>query len=72
MWYIWAVTVPDNGEGPIDAALTARICWYYFKEGQTQDAIAQRLKTARKRVNRILGEARDGAGADPTTSECRI
>jgi DNA-binding transcriptional regulator LsrR (DeoR family) len=52
-------TVPDNGEGPVDAALMARICWHYFKEGQTQDAIAQRLKITRKRVNRILGEARE-------------
>jgi DNA-binding transcriptional regulator LsrR (DeoR family) len=66
------MTGPDNGEGPIDAALMARICWYYFKEGQTQDAIAQRPKMARKRVNRILREAREGAGADPTTGECRI
>jgi DNA-binding transcriptional regulator LsrR (DeoR family) len=41
-----------------DAALTARICWFYFKEGQTQEAIAQRLALTRKRVNRILNEAR--------------
>lgn len=52
-------TGPDNGDGPVDAALMARICWYYFKEGQTQDAIAQHLKITRKRVNRILGEARE-------------
>lgn len=51
--------VPDGGEEPADAALMARICWYYFKEGQTQDAIAQRLKITRKRVNRILGDARE-------------
>jgi DNA-binding transcriptional regulator LsrR (DeoR family) len=37
----------------------ARICWHYFKEGQTQDAIAQHLKITRKRVNRLLGEARE-------------
>jgi DNA-binding transcriptional regulator LsrR (DeoR family) len=49
----------DNGDGPSDVALMARICWYYFKEGQTQDAIAQHLKITRKRVNRLLGEARD-------------
>lgn len=53
------VTALDTGEAPVDAALAARICWYYFKEGQTQDAIAQRLGLTRKRVNRILGEARD-------------
>jgi DNA-binding transcriptional regulator LsrR (DeoR family) len=50
---------PENGEEPADGALMARICWYYFKEGQTQDAIAQRLKITRKRVNRILGDARE-------------
>jgi DNA-binding transcriptional regulator LsrR (DeoR family) len=37
----------------------ARICWHYFKEGQTQDTIAQHLRITRKRVNRILGEARE-------------
>jgi DNA-binding transcriptional regulator LsrR (DeoR family) len=46
---------PDE---PADAALMARICWYYFKEGQTQEAIAQRLAITRKRVNQTLGEAR--------------
>jgi len=50
----------DNGEGGLeDRVLIARICWYYFKEGQTQEAIAQRLNMTRKRVNRILGAARD-------------
>jgi DNA-binding transcriptional regulator LsrR (DeoR family) len=49
----------DSREGPVDAALMARICWHYFKEGQTQEAIAESLKITRKRVNRILGEARE-------------
>lgn len=44
---------------PADAALMARICWHYFKEGQTQDAIAQHLQITRKRVNQLLGEARE-------------
>jgi DNA-binding transcriptional regulator LsrR (DeoR family) len=52
-------TGSDNGDGPADVALMARICWHYFKEGQTQDAIAQHLKITRKRVNRLLGEARE-------------
>ena len=43
---------------PTDPALLARISWYYFKEGQTQEAIAQRLSITRKRVNQLLGEAR--------------
>lgn len=49
----------ESGDGRVDASLAARICWHYFKEGQTQDVIAQRLRITRKRVNRILGEARE-------------
>jgi DNA-binding transcriptional regulator LsrR (DeoR family) len=41
-----------------DTQVIARICWYYFKEGQTQEAIAQRLGLTRKKVNRILNDAR--------------
>jgi DNA-binding transcriptional regulator LsrR (DeoR family) len=41
-----------------DAQLMARICWAYFKEGQTQEAIAQRMGLTRKRVNRVLNDAR--------------
>lgn len=41
-----------------DVHVKARICWYYFKEGLTQDAIAQRLGLTRKRVNRTLTDAR--------------
>lgn len=47
-----------SADEPTDVALLARICWYYFKEGQTQEAIAQRLSITRKRVNQLLGEAR--------------
>src|ERR1700761_6048038 len=49
----------DDPDDAFDAAMAARICWHYFKEGQTQDAIATRLNLTRKRVNRILGEARE-------------
>lgn len=49
----------DDSDDGFDAATAARICWHYFKEGQTQDAIANRLNMTRKRVNRILGEARE-------------
>jgi DNA-binding transcriptional regulator LsrR (DeoR family) len=53
-------TEADHGETLLeDRVLVARICWYYFKEGQTQENIAQRLNMTRKRVNRILGLARD-------------
>jgi DNA-binding transcriptional regulator LsrR (DeoR family) len=52
---------PDSEGANADshAALVARICWHYYKEGQTQDVIAQHLKITRKRVNQILGEARE-------------
>jgi DNA-binding transcriptional regulator LsrR (DeoR family) len=49
----------DDSDDGFDAAMAARICWHYFKEGQTQDAIANRLNLTRKRVNRMLGEARE-------------
>jgi DNA-binding transcriptional regulator LsrR (DeoR family) len=49
----------EDDERVADSALMARICWHYFKEGQTQDAIAQHLQITRKRVNRILAEARE-------------
>ena len=48
----------DLMPGGDDPQLRARICWYYFNEGQTQDAIAKRIGLTRLRVNRILNEAR--------------
>lgn len=49
----------DYGGPPdADSALMARVCWHYFKEGQTQEEVAQRLGLTRKRVNRILSDAR--------------
>jgi DNA-binding transcriptional regulator LsrR (DeoR family) len=52
--------VSVGSDEPADTALMAQIRWYYFKERQTQEAIAQRLSITRKRVNQILGEARQG------------
>jgi DNA-binding transcriptional regulator LsrR (DeoR family) len=49
----------ENETARSHAALVARICWYYYKEGQTQDVIARHLQITRKRVNQILGEARE-------------
>ena len=49
----------ESANADSHAALVARICWHYYKEGQTQDVIAQHLKITRKRVNQILGEARE-------------
>lgn len=48
----------DNNRIENDDALMARICWHYFKEGQTQETIARYLQITRKRVNQILGVAR--------------
>lgn len=59
----------ESGDAGAEAALVARICWYYFKEGQTQDAIAQRLKITRKRVNRILGDARENGFVQITIND---
>jgi DNA-binding transcriptional regulator LsrR (DeoR family) len=59
----------EGGEVGADAALVARICWYYFKEGQTQDAIAQRLRITRKRVNRILGDAQESGFVQITITD---
>lgn len=50
---------PEDTTQPFgEVQLTARICWHYFKEGQTQEEIAQRLGLTRKRINRILNDAR--------------
>ncbi|RQT14926.1 sugar-binding transcriptional regulator [Burkholderia contaminans] len=48
----------ESDEGAADAQLMARVCWNYFKEGLTQETIAQQLGFTRKRVNRILNDAR--------------
>ncbi|MBS0519449.1 MAG: sugar-binding transcriptional regulator [Proteobacteria bacterium] len=40
-----------------DADVATRICWHYYKEGRTQEEIAQSLNLTRKRVNRIIRQA---------------
>jgi lsr operon transcriptional repressor len=52
-----------------DSAVMARVCWSYFKEGQTQEAIAQRLGLTRKRVNRILNDARSSGFVQITLND---
>ncbi|WP_316230697.1 sugar-binding transcriptional regulator [Bradyrhizobium sp. SZCCHNR1051] len=60
----------DNADTILeDRVLVARICWYYFKEGQTQEAISQRLNMTRKRVNRILGLARESGFVQITITD---
>lgn len=43
---------------PEDAQIQVRAAWLYYMEGLTQGEIADRLKTTRLRVNRLLVEAR--------------
>lgn len=45
-------------DGSADAQIMARVCWNYYKEDLTQEAIAQQLGLTRKKVNRILNDAR--------------
>src|SRR5262245_14222832 len=55
---IAAVAPSEAAEaGEFDAQVAARICWHYFKEGQTQEEVAQRLGLTRKRVNQMIGFA---------------
>ena len=42
-----------------DPALGARVCWYHYKEGLTQQEIADRIGLSRATVNKIIAEARD-------------
>lgn len=42
----------------VDPALAARICWYHFREGQTQQEVADRVGLNRATVNRVINEAR--------------
>ena len=55
--------MPDRSEPGIpvdpDEQIRTRIAWYYYFEGQTQAAIAQRLRMTRVRVNRILAQCRE-------------
>ena len=52
-----------------DNAIVARVCWSYFKEGQTQEAIGQRLGLTRKRVIRILNDARSSGFVQITIND---
>jgi DNA-binding transcriptional regulator LsrR (DeoR family) len=56
-------SLPDRFEPNVpvdpDEQIRTRIAWYYYFEGQTQAAIAQRLRMSRVRVNRILAQCRE-------------
>ena len=59
----------DSESQQEDSAIVARVCWAYFKEGQTQEAIAQRLGLTRKRVIRILNDARSSGFVQITITD---
>jgi DNA-binding transcriptional regulator LsrR (DeoR family) len=41
-----------------DEALAARVCWYHYKEGLTQQETADRVGLSRASVNKIISDAR--------------
>jgi len=52
----------DEASGQNGEPLRARIAWYYYVAGLTQQEISDRLGIARARVNRIVGQLRvDGS-----------
>jgi lsr operon transcriptional repressor len=62
---------PQEDGADFDAQTAARVCWHYFKEGQTQEIIAQRLGMTRKRVNRLIAQAL-GTGLVQITIDSRF
>lgn len=53
-----ATRPPAGGAAETDAQVQARVAWYYYVGGMTQQEIADRLGLTRLRVNRIVGQAR--------------
>ncbi len=49
-----------------DTELQARVAWYYFVGGLTQQDIANRLGTSRVRVNRLLAASRESGQVEIT------
>jgi DNA-binding transcriptional regulator LsrR (DeoR family) len=49
---------PDLLQDTTEAQVQARVAWYYYVGGMTQQDIADRLGLTRLRVNRIVGQAR--------------
>lgn len=55
-----AIANPSEQTAPsMRPDLIARICWYHFREGQTQQEIADRVGLSRITVNKIINEARE-------------
>jgi DNA-binding transcriptional regulator LsrR (DeoR family) len=41
----------------LQSDLIARICWYHFREGQTQQEVADRVGLSRATINKIISDA---------------
>jgi DNA-binding transcriptional regulator LsrR (DeoR family) len=55
-------TLVKSAQEAAEAQTIARVAWYYYVGGMTQQEIADRLGLTRLRVNRIVGQARaDGS-----------
>jgi DNA-binding transcriptional regulator LsrR (DeoR family) len=55
--------------GPFDEELErARVAWFYFIGGQTQQEIAQRMNITRLKVNKIIGQLRDSGNVQVSVS----
>jgi len=50
---------PRRGKGPhnADQGLAARVCWSHFRDGRTQQEIADHLGLSRATINKIIKEA---------------
>lgn len=48
---------PEHSAPQIQSELVARICWYHFREGQTQQEVADRVGLSRVTINKVISEA---------------
>ncbi len=47
----------ENIAPSIQSELATRICWYHFREGQTQQEVADRVGLSRVTINKIISDA---------------
>jgi DNA-binding transcriptional regulator LsrR (DeoR family) len=49
---------PETTGPSVRPELVARICWYHFHEGQTQQQVAERVGLSRATINKVINDAR--------------
>jgi DNA-binding transcriptional regulator LsrR (DeoR family) len=49
---------PETPGPSIRPELVARICWYHFHDGQTQQQVAERVGLSRATINKVINDAR--------------